>query len=344
MQDLDVFFVTLIFLFLVATAGVGLMVGAARRNHPPSQNSRLAWHLLLTLYFGLATFLVAECYYRFFMDETDAFAINRMTTRWMQRHYQLNNFGTRDNRDYRLKTDQRRRITFIGDSFTAGHGIKAVDDRFANLVRSALPAHEIHTLARNGHEANDYLPRIRNLQAQGYEFDLVVLVYNLNDISYLVPERASIYASVADLIDRQSWLTRNSYFVNTMICRWKASKNPQLANYYGFVTSAYGDERWKEQCQVLSSINDEIVAAGGQMVAVTFPFLSDLSEHYAFLTAHRQLEEFWQEVGVPHLDLGPSFYGRSERAMTVNRFDPHPSKAAHAVAAEQILIFLQSQL
>src|ERR1043166_10236465 len=81
-------------------------------------------------------FLGGEIYYRFIYDTTDSFNYTKVSRRWQARHYQKNAQTVRDNVNYQLRIPPvKRRITFIGDSFTAGHGVKNVEDRFANRNR-----------------------------------------------------------------------------------------------------------------------------------------------------------------------------------------------------------------
>src|SRR5208283_1336343 len=96
---------------------------------------------LLVLVF-LLSFLppAGEIYYRFIYDTTDAIDFTKVSNRWFQRYWHLNPSGCRDNADYFLKIQPgQRRITFVGDSFAAGHGIKNVEDRFSNRLRQAHP-------------------------------------------------------------------------------------------------------------------------------------------------------------------------------------------------------------
>ena len=109
-------------------------------------------NILVLLFLLSLLVLIAKSYYRFLYDTTDSFGLTKTTKRWFKRYYQINKSGFRDNLPvYMIKPDPTKpRITFLGDSFTAGHGIKNVDDRFANQIRKMHPELEVHVFAKNG--------------------------------------------------------------------------------------------------------------------------------------------------------------------------------------------------
>ena len=107
----------------------------------------LSWNLIFTLMLTSIVFLCGETYYRFFVDRTQGFGGVKLNERWGRRYYSFNNLQIRDNQDYFQKRnpEKKQRISFLGDSFTEGLGIKNVDERFANIIRNHSP-----TKANNG--------------------------------------------------------------------------------------------------------------------------------------------------------------------------------------------------
>jgi len=100
----------------------------------------LAGNALVLLFVSSLPFLAGEIHNRFIYDTSDAFNYTKTSERWQARYYHRNALGFRDDLTYELRIPLgKRRIFFLGDSFTAGHGIKDVDDRFANRIRQANP-------------------------------------------------------------------------------------------------------------------------------------------------------------------------------------------------------------
>jgi lysophospholipase L1-like esterase len=284
-----------------------------------------------------AVFIVGESYYRFYVDATDSFSLTKCSQRWFERYYHLNNLKARDNIDYQYKVIQgKRRITFIGDSFTIGHGVKDVDERFANLIRKNNPEFEIHVMAANGMETIDQLDMVKSLVTQGYQFDLVILAYNLNDISYLLPETNELYNRVDAHQKSLGFFGNNSYLINLLQARSFAKANSGVGNYYDYLVPSYFNEYWTQQRQNLLELKATIEQARGKLGVVTFPFFTQLNRNYQFTKAHEQLNQFWKSKNVHYLDLFPIYQQYSDEEVIVNERDPHPNEFAHKLAAEEI--------
>src|SRR5256885_1609541 len=145
--------------------------------------------VLLLLFLSLL-FLGGETYYRFIYDKTDSLLYSKVSQRWLRQHWHRNANGLRDDMEYSpFRSLTRRRISFVGDSFTAGHGIKNVKHRFVNLIRERNPSWEVHMLAMPGFDTGDELDFLRTCLDHGYQLDEVVLVYCLNDVSDMIEQR-----------------------------------------------------------------------------------------------------------------------------------------------------------
>ena len=299
--------------------------------------------VLLVLLFG-ALFAGFEIYCRYFDDTTDSFSLTRASVRWFKRYYHTNAAGFRDTFDYPLKKQPGiKRITFIGDSFTAGHGIKNPDDRFANLIRKKLGAEwEVHVLAQNGWDLGQEINLLHEAIGKGYELDQVILVYTLNDISDIVPEWQEIVKRIYADTDHLPFWVRHSYFMNSLYFRWRARKNPDISNYYHFVQKAYEGDLWEKQKNRLKNFTEEVTAHGGKSFVVIFPFLHPMPKGYEYASVHKNLGQFLREINVPYLDLLTVYKDFLPWNLTVNRHDAHPNEWAHRLAAEKILPFLES--
>ena len=278
-----------------------------------------------------------EVFYRFVYDATDSFALAKTSQRWFARHYQENSWHVRDDVDYQdARTSGRRRVTFLGDSFTNGHGVADVDQRFANRLRAMHPEWDVQVLARDGLDTGAELTLLTRKLAEGYQTDDLVLVYCLNDIGDLIPEwRRTVDALYAEQA-AAGFLVRNSYAINFLSLRWRSRSSPEIAGYYPQLVAAYASARWQVQSTRLRRLATLTAAHGIRLWVVTFPFLQLLGPDYPFRVAHERLDALWPALGVAHLDLLPVFAGRPPESLAVNRYDPHPNETAHALAAQAI--------
>lgn len=317
--------------------------------------SRIASHLrkipwlhlmlgnLLVFVFLLSPILLfGEVYYRFFYDKTDSFGLTKVYSEWFRRHYHFNNYGMRDSILYTLKPIGKKRVTFIGDSFTAGHGVANVEDRFANRLRAMRPDLEIHVFAVNGWDTEIEMVNLQKMKQDGYQTDQMVLVYTLNDIADLIPEWGAILDRIYSM--QTGFLVKHSYFVNTLYFCHFAASDPDISDYYGFVLKAYEGPLWEKQQEHLTLIKDFLAEEGIDFCVVTFPFLQEIGPDYPYREIHKRLDGFWKQLGVAHLDLLETYEQFRAEDLIVNRRDPHPNEYAHSIAAEEIGTFLKSQM
>jgi lysophospholipase L1-like esterase len=293
----------------------------------------------LILVFLLSTLLLAaEVRFRFFMDTTDSLGFTKISERWVVRHWHPNGAGCRDNIEYSPRIQPgKRRVSFVGDSFTAGHGIKNVDDRFANRLRALHPDWEIHLLANVGLDTGNEITLLEKALSRDYQLDEVVLVYCLNDVCDLLMAPRQPYEGRLPAIDeRGPWFTRGSYFLDLIYNRYKAAQNPYVRDYFAFVKGGYRGEYWQKQQARLKELRDLVQSHGGHLTVVTFPFLHALGPNYEYKFVHEELNRLWTDLKVPHLELLPMYAGLNSSALTINAHDAHPNELANKLAAEAI--------
>jgi hypothetical protein len=337
-------------LFLALPVGCGCGLVLLRRRLRAGSGS-CGWPMLLVgntlvLFLLLSLFLlIGEVYFRFVYDTTDTLGYTKVCQRWAQRYYQVNRAMCRDNIEYSQQPKPGlRRFSFLGDSFTAGHGVKNVEARFVNRIRRTHAGWEVHALAQPGFDTGDETTFLHDCIQNRYQLDQVVLVYCLNDSSDLLPEwiaaRDRIYAEK----DRQGWLVNSSYVCNFICYRWKAARNPWIKNYFHFLRQTASGPVWDQQKERLKALQQMVESNGGHLIVVTFPFLHAVGPNYEFQAIHDSLDQFWREQKVPHLDLLAVYKNIPARKLTVNAFDAHPNEYAHALAADAIGRFLKEQL
>jgi hypothetical protein len=328
---------------IVAAAAVVVLARRAPASAPARAGRLAAINLLVLTALVSVTFLVFEGYHRFIRDTTDAFSVTRGSERWFERHYRYNRLGVRDDVEYSFaRRAGVRRITFLGDSFTAGHGVADPEKRFANLVRARHPSGwEVHVLAANGIDTGGEIERLRRMVADGYELDVVVLVYVLNDISDLDPRWQAVLERVYARQGSEPFLVRHSLFLNDLYYRILGRLDPDLRSYYRFVLEDYRSPLWERQEARLDGLVRFCRQRGALFVAVTFPFLQSLGPGYEYREVHAALDRFWASEGVPHVDLLPVFESHASRELVVSRRDPHPNAFAHRLAAEAIIPLLE---
>jgi hypothetical protein len=338
-----------VFAMLVWLVARSASAPASSRGERRRGKESLPWGRLVVvnvLVFLLASSVVVagtETYFRFVYDTTDSFGLTRTTKDWWNRHSKANSLAVRDNVEYALKrTPGKPRISFLGDSFTMAHGVPNVEDRFVNIIRRERPDWEVHSMAKSGLDTDAEMRLLNDWLRRGYEIDHLVLVYCLNDISDIVPEWNAIIDRIKG--EKPGYLVEHSYLANVLYYRLRGMRDPDVSNYYHFVTNAYDGRIWQNHQARLARLKAIVEQHGGTLSVVTFPFLHALGPGYEYQHIHDKLAGFWASQGVPHLDLLHTFDGHTPRELTVNHFDAHPNELAHRLAATAIEKFLDEQV
>ena len=342
----DIMLGLLLYLPLQAVFTAAVFFRYNRHCAPPAGWRRLLLGNVL-IFLVLLTLIpaVGEVYFRFFYDTTDSFAYTKVAQQWIRRHYHFNKAKFRDNIEYSLAiAPGKRRVSFLGDSFTAGHGIKDVENRFANRIRRLHPDWEIHVLASNGLDTGAELGFLTGFTKRGYQVDQVVLVYCLNDINDLLTDWGPVLETAAGKVSRRLPFYEDSYFFDLAYHRLVIARIPWVKNYFSFVREAYRGGKWEQQKQRLRTLHEVVESRGGKLSVVTFPFLHALGADYPYQFVHDELAAFWRKENVPHLDLLPVLKDFRPSQLTVNRFDAHPNEFADELAARAIDAFLVGQM
>lgn len=299
----------------------------------------LSWSLLCAL-------LAAETAFCLFYDGTDSFSQSNVSRRWFHRHVQVNVQGFRDRHDFKLAPPAGvHRLTMLGDSFTLGHGIENADDRFGDIVQrrceSAAPhGVEVHNFGKLGMTTQDHLALLEDFARQGYRTDVIVLVYNVNDIEDLTPQARALYADLNAAAPR-SWLLRETFLPNFLYLRWQIFNRPDVRNYFAWIGDAYRGPIWEHQQRRLDEVRRDCQRINCRLWVVLFPLVHNLDQPNPLAEAHEAIAEYWRYHDVPLLDLTDVLREHADESLVVSRIDAHPNERAQQLAAEAMWQFLR---
>lgn len=317
----------------------GLWFGLRCRRHYHTRMARLWVHLGLSVWMFLACLTVPEFWYAFWIDQTDSFNSSNISQRWFQRHVRLNPQGFRDTAPFtRLIPEGRRRIVFVGDSFTYGHGVEDVADRFSDCVgqdleQAAPGKFVVANLGIPGLGTNDMIPLWKQhvLQTDS-RADIAIYTICLNDIEWFARDNLAQNEQIQRL-KPAFFLFRDTYFYNQFALRLQLLRRPEVRDYYGYVQEYYEGEPWQKMRRELAAFHDLLTQNQTELRLVIFPFLHNLGPDYPFRSAHQKIVEFAHSKQIPILDLAPVLSPHVTEGLTVNRFDAHPNRWAHELAA-----------
>lgn len=327
--------------WLVALAVAGRALLKWRQTRRRAKQSLRGPHSGLAVWMILATLTAPELLCALFYDATDSFSQTNVSRRWFERHVNPNRAGYRDAIELpKSRRSGHQYVAFAGDSFTFGHGVRDVADRFSHRVGKALQKENVVTF-------NVGLPgvdirQLVNALLEEFDRDAVpidALVYTFvpNDIEYLDERTAAFYQQRAGY-DPSFFLWKNTYFYNLLYHRVMSAMRSDANNYYSYLAQSYRDgEPWDQFRRKLGQLDEWCRGRNARLQVVIFPFLTSLGETDPFAPAYARLRDHCREHGIPCLDLTPTMTEHHvHERLVVSQFDAHPNERAHALAAEAI--------
>jgi len=325
-------------LWLAVLASLAYLARAApwRRDRG---GARSAATILVVLTATLVAALLCESAFALLYDGTDDFSMSKVSRRWNGRHVHLNNWGFRDQAEFQMtRAPGTTRIALLGDSFTFGNGIADPLDRYGDLVRARLVrTHEIpielYNLARPGFSTRDQVKLLEDLDEDGFEADVVLVGYVLNDADYVVSDQMGEIVSEIMALQPRSRLLTELYLPNFLYLRWTAVTHRKWPEYRDLLNTAYEGRLWDEHVRTLDRLVDWCDGRGVALVFIVMPFLNELGSRYPFARPHAALNRYLTEKGVEHVDLLETIQAHHDEGLVVSPFDAHPNERAHALIA-----------
>jgi len=314
---------------------------------------RRKWiHAGLSLWIVLVGLTGVELYFALIYDTTDSFSMTNVSKKWFAMHVKPQERSLRlgarrgilyrDDHDLPMErvSEDHEHVVFVGDSFTFGHGVKRIGDRFSNRLAGSLEVDDpgrytVTNLSNAGGDLHWAERLLEELFAARIPVDRVVYVVCLNDIETFHPRHKTYYVDLQQHAPN-FFLWKHTYFFNLMYFRLRQFTVSDFRDYYQFVREYYDGEPWQAMQRKLDQVNGLCRDHGATLEVVVFPFLHNLGPDYPFRDVHVQWSEWGQGSGVRVLDLLETLESHVAEGLTVNRYDAHPNERAHALAAEAL--------
>lgn len=317
------------------------------RQQPAERGKSPFWFKPLFACWSLISLLyVLELGFACCVNTTDAFNATNVSARWFARQVdpQRNRDGFRDRRNFGARRNENKsRMIMIGDSFTIAQGINDIDNRFSNLCEQTLnnrrkpdqKSVEIYNMGEFGWEVSVIESIVKVALDSGYDPDVVVYVYMLNDIEGYDPRTEEAIQVVSQ--DQPKFiLWTETYFFNWMHFLWRQKQAQRTVDYFPHLADSYRELPWVGVQKSLDAMHQHCTDNGTELRMVFFPFLHNLGPSYDFKHAHQQLADYCTSRGIRYLDLEPVLSPHHQEQLTVHRFDNHPNEHCHAIVADAI--------
>ena len=257
---------------------------------------------------------------------------------WFARYWELNEWGYRDATMREKLEAPEKKILLLGDSFTAGHGIKNPEARFSDLLDEQLKNWRVINLGKNGSEPDDELERFKEWEGGG---DLLVFVWFVNDIHEAAAAAWVSWESCIPHLEMAKYTEWTfSYFFNYLVTIYPGNSN--AGNHYReFLEAAYSrQEVLDAHHEQLNSIIQLAKSRGMPTAVVLFPFMNDVDgSEFAI----RPVREMLIKDSIPVLDLRPILMEKGPKNGSVGALDAHPNEIVHAIVAREMATFLSKE-
>lgn len=249
-----------------------------------------------------------------------------------------NSLGFRDLEFPVEKPEGSFRILALGDSFTYGSGVQ-LEDTWPQVLEQELSDRQPGTVEviNGGFAAGSHWPPgyVDWLRSDGLAFqpDLVILGLCLNDmgdvplLAYPKAEPVPWLGGVSQLLNYvQQGLVQHRLMAERRDHGDVVRKDPQM---------------WEATQLALTQMRDLLEAQDTGFAVVVLPMISQLGEHYPYLSLHDMAAQFLETNDVAYVDLLDPFRGREEADLWAHPTDQHPNDVGHRLIAVGIRQFLE---
>lgn len=342
-------------LWLLLLVAAPVVLVRMRRRWKDSRGRTRVLYVGLSAWICLVPLTLLELGFALLYDTTDSFDMTNVSQRWFDVHVAPDLkqivFSPDAALSYRSVEqfplglpDYEEHVVFLGDSFTFGHGIADVSDRFTDrlydLQMSRTASGQIRPMlvSNLSWPGTDLLwveAVLEQIFAADGGLDRVVYVLCLNDIETFHDPRMQRSTELAKF-EPPTFLLRDTYFYNWLYFRSQLLNRSDVSNYYDFVQDYYSGEPWQRFQAALLRTQALCSEHGCEFSVVVFPFMHVLGPEYPYRDVHAQIVSVCEEYGIMVIDLEPHLSPHAAAGLTVNRFDAHPNELAHDLAAQVI--------
>lgn len=255
------------------------------------------------------------------------------------------------------KDPDTRRILFLGDSFTYGHGLAEPSKTFVGLIAERLneerpcpqnQEYEVFNGGMPGSLTEEWVILFEDA-VDPFAPDLVVAVFFLRDAVTGITSVQQIHEirdGMRRLVD-ESLLFRHSYTYRFFRERGELTKLSHRclerirAGYLGGPGETL---EWQRAQANLLKIRRQTLKRGARFAIVIFPVLIELHERYPLAEVCDVVDAFCRDHDIPVLCLLPTFMHKDAPSLWISPLDQHPNEHGHTLAADAIYGFLNPLL
>lgn len=234
-------------------------------------------------------------------------------------------------------------VFFVGDSYTAGWGIKKTEDRFGEVTASELsklgkPINEIN-LGRYGADTRlEFVLFEKFIKKTKIKPDHIVLQFFVNDMDKFIPVYRNCNKIANSIPIWKKTLIEGSYLVNFVSSLYPKSQNntAKECDYVEQLKFVYNNEYlWLKEEKQLDRFKNYCLKNNIKMTLLLFPFMEDLSLAKE-IGIEKRIINYCNKNNIRLLNATNFLHklSRSERQASI--VDAHASAAVHKIVGEHL--------
>jgi lysophospholipase L1-like esterase len=324
--------IELIFKVLVILLIFLELLGLVKSIISISNNHRRISNTLFSLSVFLFAFVVLELAF-IFIPRSHGVGYTKSASNWFKYYWQTNSYGFRD----KEPKNDKSAIFFVGDSFTAGHGLKDTDNRFSDIVGQNLNNFESINLGINGADTkSEFNTMIEFIEKSKIKPKIVVLQYYGNDIDKVALSGGlsfSGFSPYRDLNRIFSFFIKGSHLFNYIY--WVLPRDDGKP-YAELLSEAYKtDSIYQKHQDDLKEFVEYTNKEKILLIAVIFPFMQnlDLSDELY----NEKIKNFFESENIKYVDVSMLIRKNNITNLVVNKNDAHPSIDVNKVVADDLI-------
>ena len=264
--------------------------------------------------------------------------------------YRFNEIELRDKEVSLSPPRGKVRVAMLGDSFVFGEGVPAhlmLSRQLQALLGDSYEVLNTGLPGLNNEEETERLSEVVKTLAPQW----VIIVWLINDLSMsgtlqdeqsFIHDLVNVRAKGLDGEFERAWWTKSKLF--RMIGSWFALRSIRLQTIEWY-RKTFAPEHNEAGLDLFArNLRRMSTCAGKRCAFVLYPLIQDLESGYPFSDIHERVAGQAAALGMPVLDLLPTFEGRDTEQLWVHSSDHHPNGKAHALAAKRIARWLQEEV
>jgi len=264
---------------------------------------------------------------------------------WFFKYWKpINSYGFRDKE---VRKDKKENVYVIGDSYTAGHGLKHIESRVSNMLdvdlSSLNPDIQVINLGLNGADTKEeYNVTLQFMKDSETKPDLLILQYFGNDIDRVARTNGLQFfgfEAYADVPSYVKQVAQSSYFLNYMY--W-VFPHGDANSYIAFLKEAYNNEAvFAKHLEDLNLFIDFAQKDSIPLLVLVFPFMQDIPFSEELYIG--KITSYLDQKQVDYIDVSNLILDLPVADRVINNNDTHPNELVNRRVANDIEKYIQNR-